>query len=559
MKTTLTNRAVAELLERHGELLEIAGESPFRTRAYSRAAEGIRSVSVPLNDLIVQGRLRDIPGVGEGIASAVAQLLETGRFSAHDELTRQIPESLVELTTIPGVGAKTALKLFTSLGVYNLETLEAAINANSVATTKGLGSRTDAVIREGLAALRRRTGRFPLGSVLPLGRAVAAAFANLRPQDRISLAGSARRWDVTVQDLDFVVGSDDFPAAIAAITDLAMVASARHISATKIELDLGGGIKGDVVLTMPSSWGAALVRATGNARHVERLGRWPEEASTEEEIYRANGLPWIPPELRGGDQEFDNWPEIPELVELKDINGEFHTHTTWSDGTASIEDMARAAAKRGYTFLGITDHSHGLGVAGGLDVERLARQRLELAAADNTEPVRLLAGAEVEVHRDGELDFDDAILASLDVVVASLHTGLRQPREELTDRLIRVLRNPNVDIIAHPSGRLLERRESGDFDWDRAFGSAAQTGTALEINADPARLDLDPHLAQKASEGGCLISINCDAHRPDGFQVMEYGVAMARRAWLTPDKILNCWPRERIQQWLSARGKMGPS
>ncbi len=239
---------------------------------------------------------------------------------------------------------------------------------------------------------------------------------------------------------------------------------------------------------------------------------------------------------------------------MSDISGEFHAHTTWSDGSASIRQMAEAAASRGYFVLGITDHSHGLGVAGGLDVERLESQRREIDEVDGTDGVKVLAGAEVEVHRDGTLDFDDDTLANLDVVVASLHTGLRQQsREELTARIERVLRNPNVDIGAHPSGRLIERREGGDFDWDMVFASAAETGTALEINADPARLDLDPQLALRASEAGCLITINCDAHHPSGFSLMEFGVAMARRAWLKPDQILNCWPRPRILKWLASR------
>jgi DNA polymerase (family 10) len=283
------------------------------------------------------------------------------------------------------------------------------------------------------------------------------------------------------------------------------------------------------------------------------LGPIPENAATEDEIYLSRGLPFIPPELRSGGEEFGRFGEIASLVTTADINGEFHTHTTWSDGAASVMQMASAAAARTYSLLGITDHSQGLGVAGGLDVERLRQQRIEIDAANSEVGIRLLAGAEVEVLRDGSLDFDDATLAGLDVVVASLHTGLRQPRDEVTTRLVRVLENPNVDIIAHPSGRLIERREGGDFDWDRVFEAAARTETALEINADPARLDLDPALAYRASQAGCLITINCDAHHPAGFSLMEYGVAMGRRAWLKPDQILNCWSPVDILEWLSSR------
>ena len=303
----------------------------------------------------------------------------------------------------------------------------------------------------------------------------------------------------------------------------------------------------------PSHGEHRLLRATGNALHVQRLGAIPEQAANEEEIYAALGLPFIPPELRSGGEEFERLGEISSLVTLADINGEFHAHTTWSDGAASVRQMADAAASRGYSVLGITDHSHSLAVAGGLDVERLGRQRIEIDEVNGEAGVKLLAGAEIEVHRDGSLDFDDPTLAGLDVVVASLHSGLRQPREELMARLMRVLENPNVDIIAHPSGRLIERREGGDFDWDRVFEVAAQTDTALEINADPARLDLDPSLAFRASQAGCLITINCDAHHPAGFSLMEYGVAMGRRAWLKPYQILNCWSPSQIMEWLSSR------
>jgi DNA polymerase (family 10) len=302
------------------------------------------------------------------------------------------------------------------------------------------------------------------------------------------------------------------------------------------------------------AFGSTLIRATGNAEHLAALGDIPE-APAEADIYRSRGLPWIPPELRSGGAEFERWPGIPSLVTVADIGGEFHAHTTWSDGAGSIEAITSAAADRGYRLLGITDHSHGLGVAGGLSPERLAAQRSEIDAVQNqvgTE-IRLLAGAEVEVHRDGSLDYDDETLAALDVVVASLHSGLRQQRAQLTERIERVLNNPNVDIIAHPSGRLIERREGGDFDWDQVFMAAARTDTALEINADPARLDLNVDLAAQAAAWGCLLTINCDAHHPSGFALLEYGVATARKAWLEPSSILNSWPSDEILTWLARR------
>jgi DNA polymerase (family 10) len=378
-------------------------------------------------------------------------------------------------------------------------------------------------------------------------------YGTARPADEISLAGSARRWEITVGDLDFVVSSSDSAASLAALARLPIVSSIEAAGDRYARLLLAGGLEADVYISDPASFGAVLVRATGNALHLERLGPIPDMATNEAEVYAAHGLPWIPPELRQGNQEFVRWSEIPSLVTLAAVNGELHTHSRWSDGVGTILEMAETAAARGYSFLGITDHSHGLAVAGGLSVERLAEQRREIDAVNRSSGVKLLAGAEVEVHADGSLDYGDETLARLNVVVASLHSGLRQPREQLTERLIRVLENPNVDIIAHPSGRLIERREGGDFDWSRVFAVAAQTGTALEINADPSRLDLDPHLAEQASDAGCLITINCDAHRADGFATMVYGIAMARRAWLTPAQILNCWPRDDVLSWLASR------
>jgi len=310
-----------------------------------------------------------------------------------------------------------------------------------------------------------------------------------------------------------------------------------------------------VFLVPPSTWGSALVRATGSMAHVAQLGSFAVDFPTEQGVYDAVGLPWIPPEIRSGDDEFTRTNEIGDLIGLTDIRGEFHCHSTWSDASASILDMAEAAAARGYEFLSISDHSHGLGIAGGLDPERLRQQRLEIDDVNRKISVRVLAGAEVEVHRDGALDFDFDTLAGLDVVVASLHSGLRQPRDEITQRLVRTLDNPNVDIIAHPSGRLIEQREGGDFDWDTVFAEAAQTGTALEINADPARLDLDPHLARRAAAAGCLITINCDAHSQRGFELMEYGIAMARRAWLKPADVLNCGTSDQVIDWLTGRDR----
>ena len=370
MTAGISNSALADILERHGRLLEIAGESAFRTRAFTRAAESLRLYPRRVTEVAAEGRLRDIPGIGEGISAAIMQILETGNFDAHAQLTGRIPESLIELMVIPGVGAKTVLRVYSELGVDNLAALEAALVSGRVRAAKGLGARAEAAMLAGIEAVRRRSGRTPLGVALPAARAFIAAYSALRPNDLISLAGSARRWEVTVGDLDFVVGSTDFSASRAIVDSLAMVADVEWIDESSMRLSLASGQAAEIYLSHPESWGTSLLRATGSPAHIERLGAMPAQAATEEEIYASLGLPFIPPELRSGGDEFERLGDIPSLVTLADINGEFHTHTTWSDGAASVQEMAVAAAARGYVLLGITDHSQGLAVAGGLDVER---------------------------------------------------------------------------------------------------------------------------------------------------------------------------------------------
>jgi DNA polymerase (family 10) len=360
--------------------------------------------------------------------------------------------------------------------------------------------------------------------------------------------------DETVADIDFVIGTTNRDAAIAVLTGLPAAATLHEQIDDRVRLRLQSGIWLDAILTLPDRFGSELIRATGNDVHIHMLGNVAESES-EEIAYDRLGLPWIPPELRQGKDEIElaRSGALQRLVTIEQVRGEFHCHTLWSDGALSVAEMVDAAKRHGYQFIGISDHTRSLGIANGLDVARLAAQRREIDEANRASGIRVFASAEVEVSRDGRLDFDDQTLANLDVVIASTHVGLRQPREELTNRLIRVLENRNVDIIAHPSGRLLEQRESGDFDWDRVFATAAATGTALEINADPARLDLSAEHARQALAAGCLLTINCDAHHPDGWSFLEYGIANARKAGARPDQVLNCWPLDRIEAWLRDR------
>ncbi|MFT4037466.1 MAG: PHP domain-containing protein [Thermomicrobiales bacterium] len=553
MSASLTNRRIAQRLDDHAKLLEIAGENAFRARAYSRAAEAIQDLDAPVGELIAAGSLRSLPGVGEAIAESIEQLVASGTFAAHDELTAGYPESLLQLATVPGIGAKSVSRLYRDLHVATLDDLAAAADAGTIVVTKGLGNRVHKAAVAGLAQLAKRTGFLPLGVARALAGQFELAYLSARPQDRIAVAGGARRWDPLVESLAFLIATDNRDAARDAVTRLPGVESAASETDGALAVSFDDGKTAELFFTNEQSWGSALVRATGSEAHLARLGGIAPDLPDEEAVYGAAGLPWIPPELRSDAEAFDRLDDMPGLITLADIKGELHTHTTWSDGQATVRDMAAAAQARGYQFLGITDHSHSLAVANGLSQQRLSAQRDELASVSEELGFPLFAGAEVEVLSNGDLDYPDAVLARLDLVVASIHGGLRQSRGTLMERQVRTLRNPHVDILAHPSGRLLERREGGDFDWDVTFATAAETGTALEINADPARLDLDPALARRAAAAGALITINSDSHTASGFEQEAYGVAMARKAWLRPDQVLNTWEPERVRDWLRDR------
>jgi len=549
------NADIAALLDRYGRLLELSGESGFRTRAYQRAAQSIRHHPEPVAELARTGGLRQLEGVGPGIAALIEEIVRTGESRALQELERQVPPSLLDVAAVPGLGAKSVARLHTELGIVDLAGLQTAAETGQIRTLAGFSEKSEAKILAGIAALQRRTGRLRLGTVLPMGRRLVADLKSVLSADSlVSLAGSVRRMQETVADLDLVIGADDVDRALERVVGSPRVAALEERQGNRVRLRLHDGVSAHAIFASLSSYGSELVRATGNAEHLRLLGEIAP-AATEDEVYGRLGLPVIPPELRQGLDELDiaRTGQLEALVTLSDVRGEFHCHTLWSDGALSVADTVNAARLHGYEFLGISDHTRSLGVANGLDVQRLRAQRREIEEASRRSGIRVFASAEVEVARDGRLDFDDETLAGLDIVIASTHVGLRQPRDVLTRRLLGVIENRNVDIIAHPSGRLLEQREGGDFDWDAVFAAAARTGTVLEINADPARLDLSATHARQAIAAGCLLTVNCDAHHPEGWNLLEYGIANARKAGARPENILNCWPLDKIEARLRDR------
>jgi DNA polymerase (family 10) len=409
---------------------------------------------------------------------------------------------------------------------------------------------------EGLAFLQRKTGRTSIGTALPLAERLAARLER-ETGGSVYVAGSVRRMCATVGNLDLLAVGEHVEQLLNVAARLPDVARPLEREADMATFDLHQGVMLRVRAVRPALAGTALVVMTGSAAHLARIGGAAAlpEAASEEEVYAALGMQWIPPELREdrGEVEAARERRLPRLIEVADLQGDLHTHSTWSDGSATPLEMASAASERGYAYLGVTDHSGGLAVAGGLHPERLAEQRAALDALAGEAPVRLLAGSEVEVHRDGRLDFDDDVLAGLDLVVASLHSGLRQDSAQFTERMVRTILNGNVDIIAHPSGRLVERRQGADIEWTPVLRAAREARVALEINSDPMRLDMDDIAARRAAEAGCLIAIDSDAHHPDALALVRYGVGIARRAWIEPQHVINTWSLDELLAWLRER------
>lgn len=576
----LTNRQLAAVMRDIATRLEIKGESPFKTRAYRNAADVIEALDHDIRRDWEAGTLREIPGIGQAIATKLDELLRTGRLTYLEQLKQEVPEGVVMLTQVPEVGPKTAGAIYETLGIATLEALEEAARDGRLREVSGVGPKTEARILAGIEALRRRRALPPrvlLGKALPRAESLLAALrAAAGPAiAHAEIVGSLRRRRETVGNIDLLVASDRPAAVLVAFERLATLAEVlgNDQAATvggerSVSARLHTGEQVDLRVVSSAHWGNALQYFTGSAMHNVALRAlanqqglaWGEYGlqqqgagaahrshfySTEEALYEALGLEWIPPELR------ENWGEIevarehdlPNLVTRADLRGDLHMHTLWSDGSASIAEMAAAARARGYEYIVIADHSQSLTITGGLDVDRLGQQRIEILNINSKySDFRVLQGAEVEIKNDGSLDYPDEVLEILDVVIASLHTGLRQDRDQVTRRALAAIHNPHVDILGHPTGRLLGRREGAALDIEAVLQAAAESGTILEVNSQIDRLDLDPIHVRAALELGCLIAVDSDAHSPDGLEVIEYGVWQARRGWATPDDVINTRP-----------------
>jgi DNA polymerase (family 10) len=563
----ISNAQIAQVFYRIAELLDIKGENPFKVRAYEKAALVVESLSEPIEKVYREGRLTEIPGIGKSIAEKIAELIETGRLSYLEELEASIPAGVVELLKIPEVGPKTAWLVYEKLGIKSIEEMEKAAREGKLRQLPGLGPKTEENILKGIERLRRFGERVPLGIALPFARQVVEWLKERAPIDKIEPAGSIRRRKETIGDIDILVTSTQPLEVMDAFVSLPVVREVIAKGETKTSVITEMGIQMDVRVVEPDCFGAALQYFTGSKEHNIHLRKIAQDMGlkiseygvfrgdekiagrTEEEVYGALNLPWIPPELREDRGEIEAAAEgkLPKLVEIKDIRGDLHTHTKHSDGNFTIKEMALAAKEMGYEYIGIADHTKGLGVAAGQDEEEILKEKEEIEKLnEELEGIRVLAGVEVNIRMDGTLDIDEEVLEQLDFVIASVHSAFKQPKEVMTERICKAMEREVVDILGHPTGRLIGKRDAYEVDGEILIDEAVRTGTILEINAFPDRMDLPDILCRAGKGKGAKFAINTDAHSIDQLNLIEYGVSTARRGWLEKEDIVNCLPLDEL-------------
>jgi len=569
----MNNKQVAKVFEDIADLLELKGENPFKIRAYQKVVRSIENLPVEVEQLVKEDKLKEVPGVGEAITKKMTELITTGKLGYYEKLKAEFPEGISTLLDIPGVGPKTAMLLSTELEISSVDELEAAIVGGKVARLYRMGDKTAENILHQIQAMRRKDQRIPIGEALPVVDEILSRLGQVPGVKNLAPAGSLRRFRETVGDIDLMGTADDAREIMQTFASLPQVKEVLVSGTTKSSVVVSGGLQVDLRIVEHDSFGSTLQYFTGSKQHNinlrERAHRRGlklseygitnlatqelEKFITEEAFYQRQGLEFIPPELREGQQEVERAEQgtLPRLVELSDIKGDFHVHTDWSDGRDSIEAMALAAKALGYQYLGIADHSGGRGIAHGLDAERLRQQILEIKQLDQRlDGIHIFCGMEVDIRADGSLDMPQELLAELDIVTAAVHSAMNQSQEQMTRRIIRAIENPDVDVLAHPTCRLLPGREPVAVDMEAVFQAAVRTNTALEINAMPSRLDLKDIHAYRARELGVKLVINTDAHSTEHLEFMRFGVGVARRGWCQAQDILNTRPLEEVITYL---------
>jgi DNA polymerase (family X) len=562
----MRNLEIAFIFNQTADLLEIQGANPFRVRAYRRAAMNIEGLADNIETIALNGTLRSIAGVGEDLANKIEEYIRTGRMEFHEQLKQEIPLGLAKMVEIPSVGPKTAKQIYDQFRIQTIEELEALCKTDKLLCVPGFKQKTIDNILRGIELYRRRRGNYLLGRVIPIARQLCKSLE--ASAERVAYGGSLRRMKEIVHDIDILAASTDVEKTMKAFLSLQFIEAVLAQGPTKASVRVQDDLQVDLRVVEPKSWGAAMHYFTGSKAHNIRMreraikqglklneyGLFDANdkyvaGAQEEEIFEKLGLTYIPPVLREdwGEMEAAAQDKLPNIVQLEDIRGDLHMHTTWTDGKYTIEEMVEAARKRGYKYVAITDHSKSLGVAGGLSDEDLMKHTDECRALDaKFSDIRVLAGTEVDIRQDGTLDYSDELLAKLDFVVASLHSGFKQDKASLTMRVVRAMQNPYVRVIGHPTGRLLGDRDPYELDLDQIMKEAARTRTCLEVNSNFHRLDLNDTHCRKAREMGVRVIINTDSHNYDDLLNLPYGVATAQRGWIEKDHVLNAQPVEEM-------------
>ena len=602
----MENLDIARELDTLADLLEIQGANPFRIRAYRNAVNTVRSSSRSLAAMVAAGEdLTELPDIGDNVGAHIVELLETGRITRLEEVAAEFPRTLAELVRLEGLGPKKVRKLFEELGVRTVEDLESALREGKVQTLEGFGKKSADKLRLAIEDHRKHTGRFRIHETERLIEGLLAHMDGTPGVTRLEVAGSLRRRKETIGDVDLIAECEgDGTPVVDRFVAFSGAVRVLGSGSTKGSIVLHSGLQVDLRVVPAESFGAALVYFTGSKEHNValrtravrdglRVNEWgvfrvhdgdsrgagaqaaddqpdvegaAEPAGrdfgervgggSEEDVYASLGLPWIPPELRENRGEIDAAlaDELPDLVTLDDIRGDLQMHSTWSDGRVSLEEMARACVERGYAYMAVTDHSQAMAMVGGLTPERARAQWAELDEVRARVPeILILRSAEVDILKDGSLDFPDEILEELDLVLISVHSLMDLDRRTMTDRVLRAMAHPTVDILAHPTGRIINRREPFELDVEAVLEAAAELSVAVELNANPNRLDLDDVHVHRAKELGVPVVISTDAHGPEGLTDMRFGVAQARRGWLEARDVLNARSRKAFQTWLRRR------
>ena len=585
----MENLEISRTLGQMADLLEIQDANPFRVRAYRNAARIIAELPTQLTELVGQkADLTELPSIGKDLARHIEELVETGRLALLDELGKDVPPRLIEVVRLPGLGPKKARRLWVELGIESVDDLEAAARSGLIEELPGFGVKSQEKILSGIERFRQNTRRFGLSVADRLVEPLLERLRAVEGVERVEVAGSYRRRKETVGDIDLLAVADDGAPVMRAFLDDPGVAEVDMAGDTRSSVILASGLEVDLRVVPAESYGAALVYFTGSKEHniklrqraldrgmhlseyglferraedEEREGRFEEgrvPAPEEEDIYAAVGLPWILPTLREdrGEIEAAEKGELPRVVELADLRGDLHMHSTWSDGKVSIEEMLEACVARGYEYMAISDHSKALAMIGGMDAEALELQLAQIETLrERHDEIRLLASMEIDILADGSLDLEDEMIERLDLVLVSIHSRFQLPRAEQTRRLVRAIEHPAVQIVGHPFGRRIGRRRPIDVDVDDILHCARENGVAMELNAHPERLDLSDTNLIKARELGVKLVISTDAHTPAQLDLIRYGIEQAQRAWLTPDEVINTLPLDRFLERLERSWK----